>query len=309
MQNRLVPIFSIAVALWVLPMGALAQSLAQPEQVTSPVVSFLPEHAPAIVQAPPPQPAMPNPADLPATVIAWDSIDKAQAVDFGTLNVPYTYSLTNVSSEPVTILSVRSSCGCTTAKLPPMPWKIDSGSNGVINVNMNLAGKNGTVIKSVSVVSDKGTKHLLVRTTIMPLQSSTAMADGSREQNQMLALADRQSVFKGDCASCHAEPAKGTQGAELYTAVCGVCHEAEHRASMVPDLKIAKQERNAEYWHNWIKDGKQGTLMPAFAVNSGGILTDEQIASLVNYLLKTMPTKPSAPDRASASASAATAAH
>jgi len=118
------------------------------------------------------------------------------------------------------------------------------------------------------------------------------MAPGMREQNQQLALADRQAVFRGDCASCHADVAKGKQGKELYVAACGVCHEAEHRATMVADLHTAKQERNAEYWHNWITNGKQGSLMPAFATSAGGILDEAQIASLVDYLMKNMPTKP-----------------
>jgi mono/diheme cytochrome c family protein len=243
-----------------------------------------------------------NPADLPANVIAWDATDKAVSVNTGEMLAKYTFALTNVSSETVTIAQVRTSCGCTTAQLPPMPWQLPPGSNGVINVNMNVTGKSGTVIKTVSVATDKGTKHLLVRTTILPLPSATAMAPGSREQNQMLALADRQAVFKGDCATCHAEPAKGKLGHDLYAAVCGVCHEAEHRASMVPDLKIAKQERNAEYWRNWITSGKQGSLMPAFAIAQGGILTDEQINSLVDHLSKTMPSKPTVPPAQAAAA-------
>jgi mono/diheme cytochrome c family protein len=267
-----------------------AQSLAQPAPPPAPVVPIVPP-TPVVIQAPPPQ-AQPNLGDLPTSILAWDSTDKAVAVDFGTLNAAYSFSFTNVSAEPVSIQSVRTSCGCTTAQLPPMPWLIPPGSNEVLNVNMNLAGKSGTVIKSVTVVTDKGIKNLLVRTTILPMTSAAGMADGAREQNQMLALADRQAVFKGDCATCHTEPAKGKLGSELYTAACGVCHEAEHRATMVPDLKVAKQERNAEYWRNWITNGKQGTLMPAFAMNQGGILTDEQISSLVDHLMKAMPTQP-----------------
>ena len=145
-----------------------------------------------------------------------------------------------------------------------MPWKIDAGSNGSFNVNVNLAGKNGTVIKTVTFATDKGTKHLLVRITIQPAPSSVAMAPGMREQNQQMAMVDRQAVFRGDCAKCHADVTVGKQGKDLYVAACGVCHEAEHRATMVADLHVAKQDRNEEYWRNWITNGKVGTLMPAF---------------------------------------------
>lgn len=242
---------------------------------------------------PPPAPApMVNPADLSAEIVTWDATDKAVTVNFGEPLAKYEFSLTNVSDAAVTVVAVSSSCGCTTAKVPPMPWVIESGKSGQFAVNMNLAGKNGTVIKTVTVATDKGTKHLLVRTTILPLPTAAQMAPGSREVNQRLALADRQAVFKGDCATCHADVAKNKTGKELYVAVCGVCHEAEHRASMVPDLRIAKQERNEEYWRNWVSNGKQGSLMPAFALPAGGILSDEQITSLVEYLSKNMSSKP-----------------
>lgn len=289
MQYRVMQSAVVCFALAAFVCDASAQSLARPVPPPPPVVPIIPLQ-PQI--APPPRPSLPNMADLPATLIAWDSMDKAVTVEAGTPASKLSFSLTNVSHEPVTVLSVRTSCGCTTAQLPPMPWTIAPASNGVININMTLAGKTGTVIKSVTVMTDKGTKNLIVRTTILPLQSASPMAPGSREMNQMLARADRQAVFKGDCATCHVGAAKDKRGAELYAEVCAVCHEAEHRSTMVPDLKVAKQERNEEYWRNWIADGKQGSLMPAFATRAGGILTDEQIKSLVEHLVKTMPAKP-----------------
>ncbi|MEY4385143.1 MAG: hypothetical protein RLY20_426 [Verrucomicrobiota bacterium] len=157
---------------------------------------------------------------------------------------------------------------------------------------MNLAGKSGTVIKTITFSTDKGTKHLLLRTTILPQPTAaTNMAPGTRENNQRMAQADRQAVFRGDCATCHAN-SNGKLGKELYTSVCGVCHEAEHRASMVPDLHVARIDRNEDYWRNWIANGRMGSLMPAFAKASGGILDDAQISSLVSYLATNMPAKP-----------------
>lgn len=233
-----------------------------------------------------------NPADLPATVIAWDSVDKAVTVNAGEPFAKFDFAFTNVSAEAVIITAVQPSCSCTAVQLPPMPWTNAPSASSNLHVNVNLAGKSGTVIKTITFATDKGTKHLLVRTTIQPAPSATAMAPGMREQNQRLATADRQAVFRGECASCHADVAKGKQGKDLYVAACGVCHEAEHRATMVADLHVAKQERNEEYWRNWITNGKQGSLMPAFALSQNGILDEAQIASLVDYLMKNMPTKP-----------------
>ncbi len=83
----------------------------------------------------------------------------------------------------------------------------------------------------------------------------------NRAKNQGLAKADRQAVFKGECAKCHAEPTKGKIGRELYAVACGICHEAEHRASMVPDLKALNKPTSRDYWLQWIAHGKADTLM------------------------------------------------
>ncbi|MGH7957481.1 MAG: c-type cytochrome, partial [Opitutaceae bacterium] len=107
-----------------------------------------------------------------------------------------------------------------------------------------------------------------------------------REQNIKLAQADRQAVFKGECASCHVEPAKGKSGMALYATACAICHEGEHRASMVPDLSETAGLRGGDpaYWETWIRQGKEGTLMPAFARAAGGPLEEAQIRSLVEGL-------------------------
>ncbi len=181
------------------------------------------------------------------------------------------------------------------AKLPEQPWKLAPGTNGQISATMNLAGKSGTSVKTLTVNSDKGPKLLFVQATILPPSATpVVMTAMDREANQKLAIADRQGVFKADCASCHAAPAKDKLGQPLYAAVCGICHEAEHRATMVTDLHNLPYQTTPEIWRNWITHGKPGSLMPAFALAEGGILTDEQISSLVSYLVAAIPSKPSA---------------
>jgi cytochrome c553 len=138
------------------------------------------------------------------------------------------------------------------------------------------------------------------------------MTPGTRDKNQLLAKADRQAVFKGECASCHVEKAIGKVGKDLYAAACGICHEAEHRATMVTDLHSLKHETNAEYWKTWIDNGKEGSLMPAFAQRHGGPLSDQQIASLVEYLVRAIPSKATAatpPPLPTATAATATPPH
>jgi hypothetical protein len=72
---------------------------------------------------------------------------------------------------------------------------------------------------------------------------------------------------------------------------------------MVPDLKNLPHATDAEHWRGWITYGRVGSLMPAFAKAEGGPLTDQQIASLVDFLVRSHPSKPGAPktDKAASS--------
>jgi mono/diheme cytochrome c family protein len=156
-----------------------------------------------------------------------------------------------------------------------------------IPISMDLRGKTGVVTKGVTIYTDRGQKVVLVKATILPGDNTMGALD--RERNQQLALADPQAIFKGDCARCHVEPVIGKMGKELYTTACGICHEAEHRASMVPDLHALKVTPNEDYWRMFITQGKPGTLMPGFAQAKGGPLSEMQINSLVAYLVKEFP--------------------
>jgi len=219
----------------------------------------------------------------------WDSESKATSIIAGINEAHFIFNFTNVSSADITILSVRPSCGCTTAQLPSLPWTISSGRNGQIGVTVNLAGKSGTVSKTVTVNTDKETKMLSVKITILPPEISTAMPDTGRAQNMKMAIADRQAVFKGDCMSCHAKAGNGKFGKELYDADCAICHEGANRATMVPSLHSIPQTTDVEFWGTWISYGRQHSLMPAFAATEGGPLTDAQIASLTTYLNTAIP--------------------
>jgi mono/diheme cytochrome c family protein len=194
--------------------------------------------------------------------------------------VAVTNSMTPV---PVTILSVRPSCGCTTTKLPPLPWTLAPGANGQIDASVNLPSQTGTVYKSLNVFTDKGTKMLLLKINIQPFVMP-AMSQADRTRNMQIALTDRQAIFKGACVTCHVQRGEGKYGQALYDADCAICHEGEHRATMVPDLHALKTPTNFEFWRIWIAHGKPGSLMPAFSTGDGGPLSDMQIASLASYL-------------------------
>ena len=235
-----------------------------------------------------PMPQLSN-VPMPAGILALDGEQKEYTAKPGEPNGSFVFNLTNISTADVTITYVQTSCGCTTAKIV-LPMTINPGGTAEIPINMSLAGKSGVVVKTVTVHTDKGNKVLMVKTTIQAPPADSAAEAMNRQRNQQLALADRQSVFKGDCAKCHVEPLIGKTGKELFTAACGICHEAEHRATMVADLHNLKVVPNAEYWKFFIVNGKPATLMPAFSQAQGGPLSDAQIATLVDYLVKEFPT-------------------
>jgi len=227
---------------------------------------------------------------LPSGILAWDQLTKAADAAADQAAAQFDFSFTNVSSGRVVVLSVHPSCGCTTAQLPPMPWMIEAGTNGHIGITVNLAAKTGTLVKTVNVVTDKGNLNLLVRITILQ-PVIPVMNDVDRARALESAKADRQAVFRGDCATCHVKPGVGKYGKALYDVSCGICHESEHRATMVKDLHDIKTPTNEDFWRTWIMHGKPGSLMPAFSSAEGGPLNDVQINSLAAYLNAAIPSK------------------
>lgn len=222
-------------------------------------------------------------------VLVFDATSKHVEPPEGDRKAVFAFAVTNQSSEEVTISYVNTSCGCTAGRLPAYPWKLKPGEGGNIDVTMDLNGKVGLVTKTATVVSSVGSYPLTVSAKAPSLNLGSGVAPsgaiGDRSRNQSIATADRQAVFRNDCASCHVKPALGKRGRELYETACGICHEAEHRAQMVPDLRTRLQNTDSNYWMKWISDGRPGSLMPAFSKrNEGGFLSDEQIASLVEYL-------------------------
>jgi mono/diheme cytochrome c family protein len=249
---------------------------------------FAADGGPAVVTPPVYVPDTSHSAEpLGNGVLAWNSTLQETNVPMNTSSADFVFSFTNVSPGNVVILNVHTSCGCTTAQLPPLTWILPAGTNSQIGVHVNFAGKSGTLFKTVTVTADKGTLTLMVKINILPPVTQT-LSDADRARGVELAKADRQAVFHGDCVTCHVVPGQGKYGKLLFDADCAVCHEGEHRATMVPDLHALKVPTNVEFWQTWISHGKPGSLMPAFSTADGGPLTDMQIASLANYLNATI---------------------
>lgn len=251
--------------------------------------------APAPVPAPASQVQMSQPVTPPSVdgFLAFDGDTKEVTVTNGTTEAHFAFNITNISTGDVTVNFVQTSCGCTVAKLPSQPWVLGPNSNGQISATMQLAGTppGGSKTKTLTVNTDKGNKTLIAKANILPAPAPASMSEADRASNQKLAMADRQAVFKGDCAKCHVEPGQNKMGKDLFAASCGVCHEAQHRASFVADLHHLTEPTSPEFWKNWIEHGKPGSLMPAFSQAEGGPLNEMQVASLVAYLNDAFPAR------------------
>ena len=228
----------------------------------------------------------------PATHLAWDANSKTIPVKEGATNVHLAFWVTNVSTAEVLVHAVRTSCGCAAAQLPAYPWRLKPGDNGPIAVDIDLRSKSGSFSKSVIVDTSTGIKTLLVHLQLPGSPNPSAGMDVERLKNMRMAMVDRQVVFKGECAKCHAEPAAGKFGEPLYAVACGICHDSPQRAALVPDLKKLSHPTPPEHWRKWIVEGKVGSMMPAFAKAANGPLSEEQIESLVEFLSNTIPSKP-----------------
>lgn len=96
-------------------------------------------------------------ADLPTDTTQLARIKYAEEeFNFGTAIegevIKHTFKFTNVGKVPLTILSARSSCGCTIPKWPEEP--IAPGATGEILVNFNTDMKVGNQRKTVYVTAN-----------------------------------------------------------------------------------------------------------------------------------------------------------
>ena len=212
--------------------------------------------------------------------LQWDAMEKTYYARPGESSADFTFTACNLADAPIVVTAVETSCRCTQAQFSSAPCQIGPRQSAQLHATVRFPGQWGEITKIVYVESSVGSSQLTLKIEAPDPAASTMPL---REHARAAASANRQAVFTDQtCLACHAAPAKGKQGPELYAVVCGICHESPHRASMVPDLeKIAADRR---FWRQWVEKGKEGTLMPAFEKAAGGPLDDAQIESLVTLL-------------------------
>ncbi|MCQ2383683.1 MAG: DUF1573 domain-containing protein [Paludibacteraceae bacterium] len=99
--------------------------------------------------------------------------------DFGTVaeelgKVTYIFRFINTSLSPLTLKSVKASCGCTTPEWSKAP--VGPGEMGEITVTYNTKGRPGTFQKSITIIGDAGAGEfvdkIFIRGQVMPAQST-----------------------------------------------------------------------------------------------------------------------------------------
>jgi mono/diheme cytochrome c family protein len=211
-------------------------------------------------------------------------------------NAVFTFYATNVWTNTIVIEAVYGSCHCTRATMPAERWVLAPGASGAVTAQVDLQEEEGTVIRTLTLYTSVGVRELTLEVTVAPAPRPPGAPLTEEERKGALAKAkeDARAIFKGDCATCHVDKARGLLGKELYSAACGICHDSPRRASFVPDLRALKKPVDLDYWKNIIARGKLRTTMPGFAGAAGGPLTEMQVSSLAAYLNKAFPGHPPA---------------
>jgi cytochrome c553 len=231
----------------------------------------------------------------PLSPLVWEPTNHVYTAKFGDVAAHFVFKVRNPSDREIVIDDVKTSCGCTVAQFPSKPWHLAPGETNHMEVLVDLRGKFGRLFKQITLLSSNAPTTLNVVIDVPNVADATNGSNSMSPQmanriwGQQLAALDHQAVFKKECAKCHLEPAFGKYGKNLYDTSCGICHEAEHRATMVPDLHALKTPIETNYWREWITYGKPATLMPGFAATLGGPLDEEQIKSLVVYASTNFP--------------------
>lgn len=183
------------------------------------------------------------------------------------------FGFANVGGSDLVIGSLKSTCGCTAAVASTGPYR--PGERGEVEVSYDSRGKVGFAHKEVEVFSNAS--NLSQTLTIQ----GTVLEEGS---HPMIAASDV--LFSGSCAQCHALPAQGKKGKELYDAVCFLCHDfpQEGGKKQIAAGRNDLAKMGNKQLKRLISKGIARSSMPGFDVHSKGPLTEDQIDSLVEYL-------------------------
>lgn len=203
--------------------------------------------------------------------------------DFGALDsdqvVEYEWTLHNDGGAPLEILGVKPQCGCTVTT--PTEGPIPPGGSGVLKVRFDPAGMSGSIRKSLAVMcNDPSAPRVLLTVRAEVRHVPVKRAPGEHPPTA------GQSMLVGECATCHAAPAAGKTGEDLYRAVCAMCHGPDGSGIHAPSIRAPDYlgSRSDDELASAISYGTANPKMPGFVDLMGGPLSTDQIDSLVRLM-------------------------
>ncbi|MDX2185512.1 MAG: DUF1573 domain-containing protein [Opitutaceae bacterium] len=238
-------------------------------------------------QSTPPAAGTPASGQVRAS-LTWSPSHPRIEAAVGDKEVEGGFELKNMGDTPLLLTGVHASCGCAFVEigtLPRSPQTLAPGETIKARVRIDLTHKYGPFAKSVYLTTDRGAFE--IRVDVIQSGERKHAHDDIRMANMAAAKADRQAVFRADCARCHSPEPTLLDGQTLYLKTCAICHESPNRAEAVPALVLGQVPGRLEnYWETWTREGRDGTMMPAFEKTKGGPLSEEQIAALLRFLKK-----------------------
>jgi len=140
---------------------------------------------------------------------------------------------------------------------------------GEIKVTVRTKGKKGRLNKNVFVFSNDPETPSFTLSMTMNVKDPFHTRDYPAE-----------AIFDKPCSECHVDRGKGKTGAELFNAVCLICHRNGKRRS---DFSKFKNMEESEL-RSMIFSGVPKTKMPGFSWKESGFLTDSEIDSIIKYI-------------------------
>ena len=104
-------------------------------------------------------------AALAAPALVWDATAKTTAVAPGATQAAFSFTATNVSGADVVLTSVSTSCRCTRAVLPSIPYTLSPRASVTLQAAVVLTPGATEASQTVFVESTAGVYHLDVKVT------------------------------------------------------------------------------------------------------------------------------------------------
>jgi len=183
--------------------------------------------------------------------------------------------LWNTGGDTLWIKKIDTSCGCTVPS-----WntdRIEPGNRADLLVRIDTRGKAGPARKTLTLTSND---------PVSPQRELTFFFRVNPPEHGVGAIETR-SLFSSGCRNCHAERGEGQTGESLFDADCAMCHKGKGAAYSPGAPREVLETLGEPELLSAIRNGVEGSSMPAFSLEHGGPLDEQQIQSLVRYLRNT----------------------